>query len=189
MSDSGRLAQIIERGESQTLEFKKSLRLANDGLQSLCGMVNSDQGQGQILFGVSPDGALVGVEPGNPDKAQLSLLQKIQSKFDPQLVVNIELLHASGRAFLLLIAQRDSRTPFHEYDGRAFIREGSATRQLSLSEKQSLFRRRSRDQHTGPWKCDKCGSYAGVLSIMVVTDEGISKSYACHCGGEYWPAA
>lgn len=173
--------------ESQELEFKKSLAKMDEGLQSLCGMLNTDKGQGTIIFGIAPDGQLVGVEPGNLDKAQQSLVSKIKSKFDPAIIPDIKVQTFTSKNIVKITANRDKKVPYHEYDGRAWIREGTVTRQLNLSEKQQMQKRRDRDNHNGPWMCNKCGSFVGSLVQMVVTDRGVHKSYSCNCGGEFWP--
>jgi predicted phosphodiesterase len=66
--------------------------------------------------------------------------------------------------------------------------EPMTTVKPSADPDSSLQRRRNRDLHTGPWKCDRCGAWVGVLVSFVMTDQGVRKSYACDCGGEYWPA-
>jgi len=176
-----------ETTESQHLEFKKSLSLRKDALEALNAMVNSDAAKGCVVFGIDPQGAVVGIEPGNLDSAQQSLSQHIREKFEPALVHTIEILDCEGKVLLTIQAERSKNTPYHEYDGRAFIREGSSNRQLSLQEKKGFTKRRDRDQHNGPWKCDGCGSVVGMLMNMNVSDQGVTKSYYCDCGGSYWP--
>ena len=156
--------EMLRQEESQVFERKKSLALQREGFESLCGMVNSEGANGTVVFGVAPDGQVVGVESGNLDKAQRSLAQTISAKFDPPIQVSIEVVDCDGIPVVAISAQRHRRVPYHEFDGRAFIREGTATRQLSLREKQALERQRNRDSHNGPWRCDRCGSFVGMLS-------------------------
>ena len=61
--------------ESQETELKKSLSLRREGFESLCGLVNSDRSSGRLIFGVAPDMAIVGVEPGNLDTIQRTLAE------------------------------------------------------------------------------------------------------------------
>src|SRR3989442_926385 len=152
------IQKLIAEGESQTLEFKRSLGLQREGLETLCGMMNADMAQGSVIFGVDPSGTRVGVEPGDLDKAQRSLSQIVASKFQPRPMLEVTVIELSGKRVVLVTGRRDRSVPYHEYDGRAFIREGTVTRQLSLAEKQSLQHRRNRDLHSGPWRCDRCGS-------------------------------
>lgn len=179
---------MIDRPESQCFERKRSLSLQREGLESLCGMINADAAQGSVAFGIEPDGQIVGVEPGDLDKAQRSLAQTIGNKFQPAIRPTFQVFEVSDKRIVTVSATRNRDVAYHEFDGRAYIREGTATRQLTLAEKQSLQRQRDRGQHNGPWKCDRCGSWVGMLSSIVITDQGARKSYGCSCGGEYWPA-
>jgi len=181
------LEDYVQSGESQTLEFKASLSLQKKGMESLCAMVNSDSAQGLVIFGIRQDAAVCGIESGNVDSAQRSLGQAVRDKFDPPLIVRIETKELNSKTVLTLRAERSRDIPYHEFDGRAWIREGTANRVLSLTEKQSLTSKRSRDRHPGPWKCDRCGSVVGALFSYEVTAEGMKKTYRCGCGGEYWP--
>ena len=188
MEQQSPIEELSGKGESQTLEFKKSLSLQHKGLEALCAMVNSDLARGTVVFGIEVDGTVCGIEKGNLDTAQRSLSQTIKSKFDPQLVVQMEVVEPNGKQVLVLRAERDRGIPYHEYDGRAWIREGTENHKLSLVEKQHLIRRRDRDSHPGPWKCDRCGTWVGVLHSFEISSEGMKKTYKCKCGGEFWPA-
>ena len=136
--------EVRKLGEGQTVEFKKSLSLTKDALEALCGMINSDIAKGFVLFGVSPDGSISGIEPGNLDSAQKTLAQHIRQKFNPPVICTIEILECEDRCLIKLGAGRASGVAYHEYDGRAYIREGSTTRQLSYDEKQYLAKKRNR---------------------------------------------
>ena len=110
--------------------------------------------RGTVVFGIEPDGTACGVEHGNLDAAQRSLLQVVRDKFEPPMVIQIEVQELNDRRVLVLSARRYEETPYHEYDGRAWLREGTSNRRLSLSQKEQLIRRRRRDSHPGPWRCD-----------------------------------
>jgi predicted HTH transcriptional regulator len=187
MSDKINIQDLIDRGESQAVEFKRSMSLVREALESICGMINNESAQGTVIFGVEPDGNIVGVEPGNLDKAQQTLSKRIVSKFDPPIITNIISIQHLGKNLIIMRASRSPNVAYHEYDGRAFIREGTTTRKLGLSEKQALLRCRNRDQHNGPWKCNKCGSLVGQLAGFEFSNNGVKKTYRCDCGGEFWP--
>lgn len=183
-----------QRAETQTLEFKRSLNLRKEACIALCGMVNAEPAQGVVVFGIEPDGSVVGVEAGNLDTAQRTLTEHLRQTFEPLLSHTIEVVEVEGERHLLMLnAQRDRRIPFHEYDGAAYVREGSTSRKLKLAEKEQLKKRRDRDSHNGPWLCNSCGSWVGILHAPVITvgadgKPHVTKGYHCGCGGEYWPA-
>lgn len=181
------LEEIIRKGEGQAIEFKKSLSLQNKGLESLCAMMNSDMARGTVAFGIEPDGTICGIEPGSLDTVQRTLSQKIKSKFEPQPTIVIEIKESNGKAVLIVSAERNRAIPYHEYDGRAWIKEGSTNRLLSLTEKEMLVGKRNKDKHPGPWRCDKCGILVGVLHMFELSNDGMKKTYKCECGGEFWP--
>lgn len=173
--------------ESQTVELKKSLSEMKEGCRTLCGMVNSDISKGEVIFGISPDGTPNGIEPGNLDTAQKTLAQHIRQKFDPPIICIIEVLECGDMNFIKLKANKSCGISYHEYNGIAYIREGTTTRKLSYQEKQNLINKWDRDKHNGPWKCDRCGSFVGMLVSIELTEHGIKKNYKCNCRGEYWP--
>lgn len=183
------LTDRISAGEGQTIEFKKSLSLRREALTALCSMANADSAQGMVIFGVEPNKTVCGVEPGNLDKAQRSLSQTIRDCFDPPLQVEICVENQGSKQLLSVSARRHKSVPYHEYDGRAWIRLGSENRLLTVAEKEALRATRNRALHPGPWKCDRCGSWVGQLFSFTMTDEGMKRNYGCECGGEFWPSA
>lgn len=181
------LENLIAQGESQTIEFKRSLRLRREGLEALCGMINTDVAHGTVIFGVENSGSVCGIEQGNLDKAQRTISQTIDSRFDPPITAEIVIDDLNDRQILIIKAERSRNVPYHKYDGRAWIRQGTETRRLSFFQKQQLERRRNRDLHPGPWKCNRCGTMVGQLLSFETTNEVMVKTYSCKCGGEFWP--
>jgi predicted HTH transcriptional regulator len=181
------LEKLIENGETQSLEFKESLRKQKEALNDLCGMINTEKSTGMVVFGVKPDNTICGVEPGDLDSAQQTLTRSIREKFEPVLSHSIKLLTLQGKQLVIIEASRSQEVPYFEYDGRAFIREGSVTRHLSLEEKKQYAKMRNRDNHGGPWKCSRCGSRTMVFFGTIDNGNEIKRSYECECGGEYWP--
>ncbi|MGD2095034.1 MAG: ATP-binding protein, partial [Phycisphaerales bacterium] len=139
-------------------------------------------------FGICPDKTVCGVN-GNLDKAQMSLSQHINQRFDPPITPSIKTLEYEQNIIIVLEAKRSKEIPYHEYDGRAFIRVGSETRQLSFKEKQYYSKIRCRDNHQGPWICNKCGTKVMRLESYIIDKDGnFEKSYKCSdCGGEFLP--
>jgi predicted HTH transcriptional regulator len=184
------ILNLLANGEGQLVEFKESLSSScrTKGLESLCAMLNCDAAEGAVLFGVKPDGSVVGVELGNLDTAQRTLSQAISSGFDPRLIPEIMVEVVNEDRVVAVSACRPRSVPYYEYSGRAWIRQGSENRMLSVTEKDRLRRSRDRASYNGPWKCDTCGAFVGMLSQITVTDEGPKRTYNCACGGEYCPA-
>ena len=53
------LRRLVAKGEGPTIEFKRSTGELREGIEALCGMLNGT-GRGQVLFGVSDTGEIVG---------------------------------------------------------------------------------------------------------------------------------
>ncbi|MGO8756219.1 MAG: helix-turn-helix domain-containing protein [Gallionellaceae bacterium] len=182
-------SDISGLGESQVLEFKRSGRLIKEAFTDLCAMVNANVGTGTVVFGIEPNGVACGLQVTNLDTFQQTLAQHAQQKLDPPLQIEMEPANCDEKPILFFRATRNRGVSFHEYDGRAYIREGSATRQLTLSEKRQLELSRNRDLHNGPWRCDRCGGVAASINGIAYTDSGPQKIYIHQkCGGEWWPA-
>lgn len=131
------IKRIIQIGETQSVEFKKSFSQMKEGCKALCGMLNTEAGAGMVLFGISPENDVVGIE-GNLDSAQRTLVQHIQQTFDPSIKISIQIEDYKDNKILMLSAKRSKDVRYYEYDGRAFIKEGSTKRCLSIQEKESL---------------------------------------------------
>jgi len=181
--------QLRELGEAQTLEFKRSLHLQKEAFADLCGMVNANSAHGTVVFGLDRNGQVYGLGDTNLDSAQQNLALHAKQKLDPSLPIEIEPALCDGMSVLLLTATRSRAVPFHEYDGRAYLRVGSSTRQLTVGEKQQFSVSRNRDLHNGPWLCDRCGAFAGTVAFVEIAADGSRrKAYRHKCGGEWWPA-
>lgn len=181
--------------ESQTVEVKLSLSLQKEGLKSLCAMLNSEVGRGRVVFGVGPDGAVAGLQDGPDfDGAQRKISQRIAQLFDPQPSVDIQVFAVGDKHILVLDAARPTAVPLYEFDGRAYRRQGSENLRLTQSERATLVRSRDRDQHHGPWLCDACGTYVGLLQNDVITygadGPTVRSSFRCPgcTDGQMWPA-
>ncbi len=131
------IEKIIQIGETQSVEFKKSLSQMKEGCKSLCGMLNTEIGAGMVLFGISPENDVVGIV-GNLDSTQRTLVQHIRQKFEPSIICSIKIEDYKDKNILILSAKRPKDVCYYEYGGRAFIKEGSTKRCLSIQEKESL---------------------------------------------------
>ena len=107
------LEELVQKTESQVLEFKKSLRHQPRGLEALCAMVNSDLARGTVVFGIGADGTICGIEQGNLDTAQRSLSQVIRNKFEPPLVVQMQVEELTGQKVLVPSSERYRDIPYH----------------------------------------------------------------------------
>lgn len=180
--------ELLGLGESQVLEFKRSGVLLKAAFADLCGMVNAASSRGTVVFGVEPTGQVCGLGETNLDSFQKTLAGHARQKLEPPMQIEIEPAYCDEHPIVLLRGTRNRAIPYHEYDGRAYVREGSVTRQLSLLEKRHLATSRDRGLHNGPWICDRCGAVVGSTLSLEITATGARRTYRHFCGGELWPA-
>lgn len=57
------LQSLVAQGENDKVEFKKSTGQRTDAAKTVCAMLNGFGGF--VIFGVAPDGTIVGQEIGN----------------------------------------------------------------------------------------------------------------------------
>ena len=141
---TGDLAGLIRSGEGQKVELKRSLRQLNRALVALCGMLNANGGEASVVFGVEPDGTVVGIDPANLDSAQRSLSRAVQNNIAPTLRPRLEVRELEGETLLVLHARRPHGVPLYECQGQAYIRVGSETLRMSAFERHALTDRRSK---------------------------------------------
>lgn len=158
--------------ESETLEFKKSLGELQEGIISLCAMLNK-HGRGELWFGIDPSGKPVGLEIG--EKTPRDVSQAIAAHLEPQIypVITTEIL--DGKSCLKIICQGHD-APYYAR-GRAYIRVADADRQLSPSELESLILYK----HHEALLWDKRAARAGLGDL----DEGKVKDFVARAGLEW----
>ena len=128
------LAAMAAAGESETVEFKKSTAEKDRACRTLCAFANG-QG-GQLLFGVTPSGRLIGQTVA--DRTLEELAQEFQG-FEPPLFPTVERVPvAARREALALTVARSARVPV-SFRGVAFERVLNTTRTMPRETYQRLM--------------------------------------------------
>ena len=150
------LAELVLSGESQSVEFKATLRKnlhtgQHDSrmelavLKTIAGFLNTSGGT--LIIGVSDDGTPVGIEEDgfeNEDKMSLHLMNILRSRIGIQCIGGVHHhfdFHREAR--VLIVRCSKSSTPAFVKDGsieKFFVRMGPSTSELSASETQSYIR-------------------------------------------------
>lgn len=120
--------------ENETTEFKKSLAELQEGIISLCAMLNK-HGHGELWFGIAPDGKAVGIEIG--EKTERDVSQKIAEQLEPKVFPCISSELRDGKECLKIVCQGQD-APYY-VRGRAYIRVADADRKLSPNELENLI--------------------------------------------------
>ena len=96
-----RIQQLIEAGESRTVEFKSAhSALPNDLFETVCAFLNRDGGD--ILLGVRDNGVVAGVDPDRVDHMKQDFANIINNpnKINPPCYLDIEAVEHTGATLL-----------------------------------------------------------------------------------------
>lgn len=134
---SGRIAGLVAAGESETLEFKSTTGTRREAAMTVCAMLN--QQGGQVLFGVTPDGGVIGQQVS---ERTLEEVGAELTRIDPPAFPAIERIPADeGREVVAVSVGRGQAGPYM-YRGRAYRRVGNTTVEMRADEyHRMLFER------------------------------------------------
>ncbi|MBY0232623.1 MAG: putative DNA binding domain-containing protein [Gemmataceae bacterium] len=123
------LLALVEQGESETLEFKKTTGERKDAAQSLCAMLNHRGGH--VLFGVEPNGRILGQQVADRTLEEVAVeIQQIEPAVFPR-VVRVDV-----RPDLQVIAVEVSVGPNrpYTYKNQAYKRVGNTSPKMTRDE-------------------------------------------------------
>lgn len=117
------LEQLVQLGESETLEFKKSTAQIRRAMETLCGMLNG--AGGKVLIGVTPEGKICGQAVS--DKTLREVAEQM-GRFEPPVDIRqVQIDLGDGKELLVLEAQPDPTRRPYVFDGRPYQRVGPTT--------------------------------------------------------------
>lgn len=150
-----RIAGLVAAGESETAEFKTTTGARREAARTVCAMLNK-QG-GQILFGVTPEGHVIGQDVSERTIEQVSAEL---ARIDPPAFPMIERIPVDGgREVIAVTVSRGQAGPYM-YRASAYRRMGNTTIEMSADEyRQLLFERmhseqRWENQRADGWSVD-----------------------------------
>ncbi|MDX2239052.1 MAG: putative DNA binding domain-containing protein [Leptolyngbyaceae cyanobacterium bins.302] len=114
------LQNLIARGESETLEFKKTTGELQEGCQTACAMLNGMGGF--VLFGVANNGRILSQDVA---ASTLETVACHVRQIEPPTFPDIETVALTNGK--MVIALRVSGGGPYTYDGRPYVRCGSTT--------------------------------------------------------------
>ncbi len=152
------LQEIIQKGESETVEFKSSLRmnlhinkndprLEHSVIKTLAGFLNHEGGT--LLIGVADDGTPLGVKTDkfkSEDKMTLHLVELVKSRMGHTAVTMIHIDYGTYKDHRIMRVVCDpSPSPIYVKDGNEehfYVRMGPSTDKLRTSEIQDYIKHR-----------------------------------------------
>ena len=136
------IISLAASGESETLEFKKTTGTRREATMTVCALLN--QRGGQVLFGVTEDGAVVGQQVSERTIEELSAeLRRIDAPAFPE----IERVPVNGDREVIVVSAGQGASRPYTYRGIAYRRVGNTTIAMSADEyNRMLFERMHSEQ-------------------------------------------
>jgi ATP-dependent DNA helicase RecG len=140
------LQGIVAKGESETVEFKKSTGQLSRAGETLCALLNGKGGR--VFFGVTPEGQIVGQRISDSTQQDLATML---SRFEPHAPIDISRIPLpNGLEVLVLEATPATGKAPYVFDARPYQRVGSTTSTMP----HPLFEERvlERSHRHSPWE-------------------------------------
>jgi ATP-dependent DNA helicase RecG len=153
MTSLANLEEMIQKGESETCEFKKSTALLSGIGETLCGFLNGKGGK--VLIGVSAEGKVVGQNVSDNTFREIAELIK---KFEPPPIIEISRIEVqyNKEIILLTASPRQCDIPY-VFQGRPYQRIGSTTSRMPQLVYQRLLLERNHTIHR--WETEMAVDY------------------------------
>ena len=118
------IKKLVEHGEFNILEFKKSTGQRSLAMQTVCAFLNSEVG-GTLLFGVTDAGNIIGQEIS--DKTSCEIAGELD-KIEPHANFIVERISVGSGKYVMALSVKPGKNKPYSYDGRAYVRNQSTTR-------------------------------------------------------------
>ena len=136
------LAALAASGESETLEFKETTGTRREAAMTVCAFLN--QGGGQVLFGVTEAGVVVGQQVSERTIEELSAELR---QVDPPAFPTVERIPVDGGREVIVVSTGQGASRPYSYRGSAYRRVGNTTLPMSADEyNRMLFERMHSEQ-------------------------------------------
>jgi hypothetical protein len=140
---SRRLLEQCAQGESQSLEFKERLPAqGHDIAKSIAAFASSNTGV--LLYGISDDGRVVGIENGHESKVRDEITQRVLNaakQVRPPVHPTVMWACQDGKAVCVVEMERGFEAIYYS-NHRPIVRRGCTSRPAEPSEVEQAFRLR-----------------------------------------------
>lgn len=137
------LEKIIQKGESDSLEFKKSTSLLNAIGETLCGFLNGKGGK--VLIGVTAEKNLVGQHISDHTFQEIA---SMLAKFEPPAVIELDHISIKDQKEIIVLTALSRKIDIpYTWEGRAYQRVGSTTSRMPQQVYQRFLLERDHNNH------------------------------------------
>jgi ATP-dependent DNA helicase RecG len=130
---SEKLSELVKKGESEDVEFKKSTAQLDRALKSVCGFLNHKGGK--VYFGINK-GKIVGQAVS--DQTLKSISQKIRQRIKPEISPGIKVLEIDEKSIIEVIISGGKNKPYF-LDGVCYKRVGTENIIISPEELERII--------------------------------------------------
>ncbi|MCK4733009.1 MAG: putative DNA binding domain-containing protein, partial [Methanophagales archaeon] len=127
------IKELIDRGESQSVEFKESLKLKDEIGETVSAFSNLDGGT--VIVGVSDRGGIPGVDIGKNTMEEFA--NYIKRNTDPQIFPSVKVLEIGGKNVVMVEVDESQEKPVF-FKNHAYKRVGKTNQMISSSELRKL---------------------------------------------------
>lgn len=139
-----KIKKIVQCGENEYIEFKKSTSLLNSAFETVCAFLNG-QG-GTLLIGVTNGGGVLGQDISDHTKQEIANnITKIEPPAQP--LLEIKYLSLDNRKQVIVITVKPGKHIPYVYDGRPFYRNQSTTCRMQQHRYEQLIVERGQLNH------------------------------------------
>ncbi len=138
------IAKLVQLGEFDTIEFKKSTSKLHEAAKTLCGFLN--QYGGSLIVGVEDKGKIIGQDVSDHTRQEIATTLQ---KFEPHPPVDVAYvpLDSSNKTLIVFKAPPGLGSRPYSYEGKAYRRLQSSTSQMPQEQYQQLLLEKIQRNH------------------------------------------
>ena len=135
--DLTKILQLISNGETETIEYKRSVAELDKLGKALCGQLNAKGGYGFI--GITDSGKMVGTEVTDTTKMKLTAFKDY---FDPwpQLDIDYVPLPDSGKQIIVFACKKSPDEAPYTFKGRPYLKTPSGIKSMPSERYKNLYK-------------------------------------------------
>lgn len=170
--DLAHLQALVAKGESETLEFKKTTGERREAMHSLCAMINHRGGR--VLFGVEATGRILGQQVA--DRTLEEIAQEIQA-IEPVVFPQIDRLDVRTGFQVVSVSVNTGPNRPYSYKGQAYKRVGNTSPKMSRDEYNRMLIERVHGERR--WETEQAEGWApedlDIAELTKTLDEAIRR--------------
>ena len=135
--DIKKIEKLINKGESDQIEFKKTTAQLRAAFETICAFLNSFGGT--VFIGVTDDGKAVGQEITDHTKQEIA---HEMNKVEPPAEIKIAYIPIGKQKYIIQFQVSPGKQLPYVYDGRPYQRDQTVTRRMSQQRHDQLVTNR-----------------------------------------------